>query len=137
MTHEPPSIETIRERMAATLARKAAEAAASPPEPHAAKPRPRRKPAGVRPPMPDATRERMRRDFTRQEQVRRLADDDLHRLVRRRLEVGLSQTALAEKAFSSRRVVQHAEAGDRPVSAATWRRLAHALGCDVDEIKPG
>lgn len=59
------------------------------------------------------------------------------RLQKARLEAGLSQSQLAERAGISIRTLQHYEIGDRDIRKAaieTGLRIADALGCNINDI---
>lgn len=58
-------------------------------------------------------------------------------LQKARLEAGLSQSQLADKAGISLRTLQHYEIGDKNIRRAaveTVIALADALGCDINKI---
>ena len=69
-----------------------------------------------------------------------LASPDTSALRRARLSAaggaGMSMRALAILAGVSRDSVSRAERGDGRVSDATWRRLATALGRDIEDVRP-
>ena len=59
------------------------------------------------------------------------------RLQKARLEAGISQSQLAEKAGISLRTLQHYEIGDKNIRKAaveTVIALAEALGCSINDI---
>lgn len=57
-------------------------------------------------------------------------------LRRKRVEAGLRQADLAERAQCSQNFISELESGHRSASAATMRNLACALGCTVTELMP-
>lgn len=73
-----------------------------------------------------------------QEAARQLAANDITPARRARLAAGMSQRTLSTVAQVSRDTVARAEDPARAgsVSAASWRRLAHALGCSPDDLAP-
>lgn len=61
---------------------------------------------------------------------------DPQRIFRKRFEAGLSQPELAKRAGLNRSTVYRIEAGLVPAQAATLRRLAQALGCEIADLMP-
>lgn len=61
---------------------------------------------------------------------------DPARIRRKRIEAGLSQPALAERAGVSRSTVYRVENGLCPASAETLRRLAVVLWCEIADLMP-
>lgn len=61
---------------------------------------------------------------------------DPTRLKRRRIEQGLSQTALAQQAGVSKQLVSMVEKGTANFSPASLGRITEVLGCEVDDLRP-
>ncbi|MFF3884120.1 helix-turn-helix transcriptional regulator [Streptomyces sp. NPDC001914] len=61
---------------------------------------------------------------------------DPTRLKRRRIERGLSQTALAHQAGVSKQLVCMVEKGTANFSPANLSKITDVLGCDVDDLVP-
>lgn len=68
-----------------------------------------------------------------------LADPNCSKLTAARYGAEMTSSALAIVAGVSRDTVRRAEAAtaeDNRLSAAVWRRLATALGCRIEDIRP-
>ncbi|MFD7793554.1 helix-turn-helix transcriptional regulator [Streptomyces sp. NPDC059759] len=61
---------------------------------------------------------------------------DPTRLKRRRIEQGLSQTALADQAGISKQLVSMVEKGTANFSPANLAKITEVLGCEVDDLLP-
>ncbi len=61
---------------------------------------------------------------------------DRHRLIRERSKAGLLQKELAEKSGVSTAQISRLELGQCGASPGTLHRLAHAIGCTVEDLMP-
>lgn len=63
-------------------------------------------------------------------------NQDPHELRRRRIEAGLSQTALAQQAGISKQHMSMVERGAAGASPDLMRRYAEILGCTIADLMP-
>ncbi|MFF3847977.1 helix-turn-helix transcriptional regulator [Streptomyces sp. NPDC002328] len=61
---------------------------------------------------------------------------DPQRLMRRRVEAGLSQTALARKVGVSKQLVNAVSLGKANFSPETLAKVAEVLGCQISDLLP-
>lgn len=58
------------------------------------------------------------------------------RLARRRVEAGLTQTELAERAGCSKQLVSMVEAGRANFSVTNLGKISQVLGCEIADLLP-